>query len=72
MPINGSGCLECCVEKDPEAATRTSGQGRDWLAMSVSGTGMKTGTTDTHSYYSFSKSSLLINALLLVSRTIPH
>lgn len=72
MPINGSGCLERCVEKDPEAATITRGQGRDWLAMSVSGTGMETGTTDTYNYYSFSKSSLLINVLLLVSRTIPH
>lgn len=59
----------CCVEKDPEAATRIGEQGGyDLLAMSVKGTGMEIGT-DAHIYHAFSKSSLLINVFLLVTRT---
>ena len=67
--MNGTGCLECCVEKDSEAANGIGGQSYDWLAMSVWGIRMETGTKDTHIYYSLSQSSPVINALLVVTRT---
>lgn len=70
MPMNGIGCLECCVEKDLETASLKV-QGSDWLAVSFMGTGMETGTTDIPNQFS-SKSSLLINAFLLVTRATPH
>lgn len=55
MPMNGSGCLEYCVEKDPETAS-LKGQGCDWLTISFMGIGMETDTTDILYHFS-SKSS---------------
>ena len=65
MPMNG--CLKFCVEKDLET-TPLKGQDSDWLAESFKGTGMEIGTTGIPYQFS-SKSSLLINGFLLVSRT---